>query len=220
MRGLTLTTKEQTRIQVLNGVIEGKVTVAEASGLMGVSEPHAWRLLAAYRGEGPAAVAHGNRGRKPATTTCPQTREKVRELADATPVQERRGNRARAARLSQGRQATGQRQATSRGIFRWHPPETATAGRPSRPTASAVQERPQRAYQTARSGRMRDVRLNGGCRSSPHPRTSRPERERPTGKAQVGSNHGGAAAQDPRGLPDVSHGHPPRAHVIRKRNSR
>ena len=37
MKGLTLTTKEQTRIQVLNGVIEGKVTVAEASGLMGVS---------------------------------------------------------------------------------------------------------------------------------------------------------------------------------------
>ena len=58
MKGLTLTTKEQTRIQVLNGVIEGKVTVAEASGLMGVSERHAWRLLAAYRGEGPAAVAH------------------------------------------------------------------------------------------------------------------------------------------------------------------
>ena len=82
MKGLTLTTKEQTRIQVLNGVIEGKVTVAEASGLMGVSERHAWRLLAAYRGEGPAAVAHGNRGRKPATTTCPQTREKVRELAE------------------------------------------------------------------------------------------------------------------------------------------
>ena len=66
----------------MNGVIEGKVTVAEASGLMGVSERHAWRLLAAYRGEGPAAVAHGNRGRKPATTTCPQTREKVRELAE------------------------------------------------------------------------------------------------------------------------------------------
>ena len=77
-----MTTKEQTRIQVLNGVIEGKVTVAEASGLMGVSERHAWRLLAANRGEGPAAVAHGNRGRKPATTTCPQTRETVRELAE------------------------------------------------------------------------------------------------------------------------------------------
>ena len=56
--------------------------VAKASGLMGVSERHGWRLLAAYRKEGPAAVAHGNRGRKPATTTCPRTQQKVMELAE------------------------------------------------------------------------------------------------------------------------------------------
>ena len=77
MKGLTLTTKEQSRIQVLNGVMEGKLRVAEASGLMGVSERHGWRLLAAYREEGAAAVDHGNRGRKPATTTCPRTQQKV-----------------------------------------------------------------------------------------------------------------------------------------------
>ena len=63
----------------MNGVMEGKVSVAEASGLMGVSERHTWRLLAAYREEGPAAVAHGNRGRKPATTTSPGTQQKVME---------------------------------------------------------------------------------------------------------------------------------------------
>ena len=39
----------------------------------------------------------------------------------------------------------------------------------------------------------------------------RPERERPTAKAQVGTTHGGPTTADPRGLPDVSHGHPPRA---------
>ena len=77
-----MTTKEQSRIQVLNGVMEGKVRVAKASGLMGVSERHGWRLLAAYRKEGPAAVAHGNRGRKPMTTTCPRTQQKVMELAE------------------------------------------------------------------------------------------------------------------------------------------
>ena len=49
---------------------------------MGVSQRHGWRLLAAYRKEGPAAVAHGNRGRKPATTTCPRTQQKVMELAE------------------------------------------------------------------------------------------------------------------------------------------
>ena len=45
-------------------VIEGKVTVVQSAKLMGVSERHAWRLLAAYREEGAAAVAHRNRGRK------------------------------------------------------------------------------------------------------------------------------------------------------------
>ena len=82
MRGLTLTTKEQTSIQVLNAVLEGEVTVAEAAGLMGVSERHGRRLLAAYRKEGAAAIAHGNRGRKSATTTCLRTQQKVMELAE------------------------------------------------------------------------------------------------------------------------------------------
>ena len=88
------------------------------------------------------------------------------------------------------------------------PPETATTGHPRRPTASTVQERPQRASQTAPSGRMRDVRVNGGHTSSPHPCAPRPERERSRSKVQVGTTHGGKATQDPRGLPSMSHGHP------------
>lgn len=82
MEGLTLTTREQARIQVLNGVTAGAVRVAQAAELLGVSERHAWRLLAAYRKEGAAAVAHGNRGRKPSTTTDAGTRERVKELAE------------------------------------------------------------------------------------------------------------------------------------------
>lgn len=82
MEGLTLTTREQRRIQVLNGVTVGEVTVGVAAGLMGVSERHAWRLLAAYREEGAAAIAHGNRGRKPSTTTDTNTQQRVRELAE------------------------------------------------------------------------------------------------------------------------------------------
>ena len=69
MEGLTLTTKEQKRIQVLNGVKAGDVTMGVAAEVMGVSERHGWRLLAAYREKGAAAIAHGNRGRKPETTT-------------------------------------------------------------------------------------------------------------------------------------------------------
>ena len=60
-----MTDREQARIQVLNGVLEGNATVSKAAGLMEVSERHTWGVLAAYGGEGAAAVAHGNRGRKP-----------------------------------------------------------------------------------------------------------------------------------------------------------
>ena len=63
MRGLTLTTKEQTRIQVLNGVIEGKVSVVQSAKLMGVSERHTWRLLAAYVAQKLARHLAGSNGR-------------------------------------------------------------------------------------------------------------------------------------------------------------
>jgi predicted DNA-binding protein (UPF0251 family) len=65
MKGLRLTHREQAKIQVLNGVLEGEVKVLEAARLMEVSERHTWRLLAAYRGNGATAVAHGNRERQP-----------------------------------------------------------------------------------------------------------------------------------------------------------
>ena len=55
MKGLTLTYKEQAKMQVLNRVIGAKVNVSKAAVLMGVSERHTWRLLAAYRREGAAA---------------------------------------------------------------------------------------------------------------------------------------------------------------------
>lgn len=76
-----MTYSEQARLQVLNGLLEGKVAVGKAAGLMGVSERHTWRLLAAYKREGAAAVAHGNRERKPSTTTAAAVQERVRELA-------------------------------------------------------------------------------------------------------------------------------------------
>ena len=57
--------KEQARIQVLNSVLEYQLPIAQAAEIMGVSERHAKRLLAAYRKDGTAALAHGNRGRRP-----------------------------------------------------------------------------------------------------------------------------------------------------------
>ena len=65
MREVTLKQREQARIQVLNTVLEHQLSIAQAAEIMGVSERHTKRLLAAYRKEGPAALAHGNRGRRP-----------------------------------------------------------------------------------------------------------------------------------------------------------
>jgi len=69
MEGLTLTTSEQNRLQTLNGVLERHWPMREAAKIMGVSERQGWRILAAYRKEGAAALAHRNRGRKPANAT-------------------------------------------------------------------------------------------------------------------------------------------------------
>jgi transposase len=69
MKGLTLTTNEQNRLQTLNGVLEKHWPMQEAARIMGVSERQGWRILAAYRKEGAAALAHGNRGRTPANAT-------------------------------------------------------------------------------------------------------------------------------------------------------
>ena len=77
MEGLTLSTKEQNRLQILNGVMEKHWSMREATELMGVSERQGWRILSAYRKEGAIAIAHGNRGRTPANITPSVIREQI-----------------------------------------------------------------------------------------------------------------------------------------------
>ena len=74
---LTLSKKEQNRLVVLNGVEKGKMVIREAAEILGISERQGWRLLAAYRKEGAAGLAHGNRGRKPVHTLGEEIREQV-----------------------------------------------------------------------------------------------------------------------------------------------
>ena len=64
-----MTPKEQTRLQVLNSLLAEQIALDQAAELMGVSPRHTRRTLAAYRENGPAAVAHDHRGRKPANAT-------------------------------------------------------------------------------------------------------------------------------------------------------
>lgn len=81
---IALNLKEQRRLMILNEVIGGKVTVGQAAELLQRSERQVHRLVAAYRQEGAAAVAHGNRGRQPAHTIRPEIRQQVVRLATTT----------------------------------------------------------------------------------------------------------------------------------------
>ena len=80
MKDVTLNQKEQARLSVLNSVLEYQVPVVQAAELLGVSPRHARRMLAAYR-EHAAALAHGNRGRRPHNATTVAEAAAVVQLA-------------------------------------------------------------------------------------------------------------------------------------------
>lgn len=66
---------------VLTRVVSGQWTREEAAGVLGLSERHLRRLLAVYRADGPAGLAHGNRGRPSTRAVADAVRERVVELA-------------------------------------------------------------------------------------------------------------------------------------------
>lgn len=81
---VTLNRKEQKRLVVLNQVEMGKMTGGEVGGVLGLSLRHVRRLLAAYRKEGAAALAHGNRGRRPHNALDEDVKRQVVDLAQST----------------------------------------------------------------------------------------------------------------------------------------
>ena len=81
---ITLNTQEQKRLMVLNRLVVGQLTAVEAAVLLTLSERQVRRLFAAYRKEGAAALAHGNRGRKPVQSISEEVRRQVIERATTT----------------------------------------------------------------------------------------------------------------------------------------
>jgi transposase len=81
---VTLNAKEQRRLMVLNRVGEGWMGAGMAAGVLGLSVRQTRRLMAGYRKEGAAALAHGNRGRSPHNRLDEAVRARVAELAGAT----------------------------------------------------------------------------------------------------------------------------------------
>ena len=80
MEKLTLNRKEQNRLMVLNQVRGKELNIEKGATLLNLSERQVWRILASYRREGAAGLAHGNRGRKPANALPDDLRLKVVEL--------------------------------------------------------------------------------------------------------------------------------------------
>jgi hypothetical protein len=85
MEGMvTLDRKEQKRLMVSNEVGVGRMTDMEASQLLFLSLCHVRKLLATHRKEGAAALAHGNRERKPDHTLYARLKERMLELVRST----------------------------------------------------------------------------------------------------------------------------------------
>lgn len=79
-----MTGAEERRALVLNRVLAGQWGQPEAAVVLGVSERQVRRLLRAYAAGGPAALVHGNRGRRPAHALAAGVRARVAELARTT----------------------------------------------------------------------------------------------------------------------------------------
>lgn len=78
---VTLSTQEQRRLMVLNQVGSGAISGKEAAAVLGLSERQLRRLRRAYERKGAKALAHGNRGRRPANTLDAKLKVRVIQLA-------------------------------------------------------------------------------------------------------------------------------------------
>ena len=76
--------KEQKRLMVLNQIETQSLSVEKGAALVNLSERQVWRILAGYRKEGAAALAHGNRGRKPINATEDRLKLKIIELSQSS----------------------------------------------------------------------------------------------------------------------------------------
>lgn len=77
---VTLTPKEQQRLQVLNEVLAGRWPVEQAAQVLGLSVRQVWRLLAAYGAGGASSLVHGNRGRPSPRRVAAEVADRVLEL--------------------------------------------------------------------------------------------------------------------------------------------
>lgn len=73
--------KDQQRIEVVQALMDARLTISQAAQVMGRSERQVWRLLARARDEGLAGLLHGNRGRALAHRSDDRLWQRVLKLA-------------------------------------------------------------------------------------------------------------------------------------------
>ncbi len=81
---VTVNSQDQQRIKILNQLLGGALSIAQAASLLKCTERHVSRLKAGYREKGAAAVVHGNRGRVSSRRISQEVREQVVALACGT----------------------------------------------------------------------------------------------------------------------------------------
>jgi transposase len=74
---ITLSRREMQRVQVLEQVVRGALSLKAATAIIKVCYRQAKRLLARYRKEGPKGLAHQRRGRTAPNALSPEIRQRV-----------------------------------------------------------------------------------------------------------------------------------------------
>src|SRR5262249_30829482 len=77
----TLTMKEEKRLEIIQRVFRGELTVVEAGIVIGVSERQCYRIKARVTEGGAKRVVHGNRGQPCKRKTKEKDGKRVVELA-------------------------------------------------------------------------------------------------------------------------------------------
>jgi len=78
---MELSQRELQRVKVIENAVQGRITVAEASGLLELSVRQVKRLKARYEPDQVDWVRHGNRGRPRRWATSEAVKKRIVELA-------------------------------------------------------------------------------------------------------------------------------------------
>lgn len=80
MEVITLSQREVTRYEVINGTIQRRISNIEAARLLGISRRHVIRIKNKVKGIGLRGIVHGNRGKRPKLAISNETKEIILSL--------------------------------------------------------------------------------------------------------------------------------------------